>query len=96
MGSPFNICELKTPFTLPKRDWQDIYSANDKKTIYAFVYWDTKDNEPGFRVLIYNSKENKFNETERYEGCCKSLSWSNGVFNWESSPAGTGAINEKT
>ena len=96
MGSPFNICKLKTPFSLPNKDWQDIYSVNDEKTIYAFVYWDTKDNEPGFRVLIYNHKNNKIKESERYEGCCKKLSWSNEGFIYESFPGGTGIINAKT
>lgn len=96
MGSPFNICELKAPFSLPKREWQDIYSMNDKNSVYAFVYWDTKNNEPGFRVLIYNLETSKITESERLEGYCESLRWSTEGFIWESFPGGTGVINEKT
>jgi len=96
MGSPFNTCELKAPFTLPEREWQDICSVNEKKSIYAFVYWDTKDNNPGFKVLTYNKETNKFTESEHLEGCCKSLKWSSEGFIWESFPEGTGIISEKT
>jgi len=96
MGSPYNTCELETPFSLPEREWQDLYSVNENNSICAFVYWDIIENNPGFRVLIYNKETNKFTESEHLEGCCKSLNWSKKGFIWEAYPEGTGIISEKT
>ena len=80
MGSSFQICELDlkgrwTP-NLPNYDWQNIYAQSDNKRYLALVAWDTENNEPGFKIIIIDSKNKSMSETKRINGCCESIEWS--------------------
>jgi hypothetical protein len=86
MGSPFNHAYLKLEGKwvpdLPKDGWQDIYAHSDNGNILALVRWDTENNEPGFRLVMIDTKRKAVEETDRIPGCCESLEWRGAGFSY--------------
>ena len=85
MGSPYQSCKLtlEGPWVpeLPDRAWQDIWAYDPKGRFLAFIAWDIdQDNEPGFRVLVIDTKSKTTTESLRFAGCCNSIQWSSTGF----------------
>lgn len=81
-GSPYNLAELKiignSDFKInSNNDWQNIQAWSKDNRHFALVKWETKNSEPGFRVILFNSKQGKLIETERIAGCCNKLKLDN-------------------
>jgi len=84
MGSPYVACELiiddDWPTLLPKHGWQDKIARSPDNRFIGLVRWDTRDNTPGFRILILDTEIKQGTESQRIEGCCDALLWRrNGV-----------------
>jgi hypothetical protein len=77
MGSPHNVCDINIKpnnyIELPNYDWQDIGTISKDKKFVCFVAWDIKDNNPGFRLIIINTKSKIIKESERKNGICESI-----------------------
>lgn len=77
-GSPYSLAELnvvgKPDFKIKrKNDWQNIqYWTKDYK-YFALVKWDLKKNEPGFRVILFDSKNGQIKQSDRISGCCNKI-----------------------
>ena len=80
MGSPFNCCELSLSGNwvpeLPKEGWQDKFAHDPSGRYLALILWDNSENSnPGFCVVVIDSKEKKVEKKQRIEGCCKLIEW---------------------
>jgi hypothetical protein len=80
MGSPYQVCDLKLKGSwvpkLPKYDCQNIFSQSSDRRYLALVAWDiNKNNSPGFKIVIIDSKEKTISETDRIRGCCDTIQW---------------------
>jgi len=79
MGSPFNICDLEIDSEwrslLPEHDWQDKIAYSPDQRFIGLVRWDTRGNEPGFRIIILDTETKQRAESPRIDGCCDHVSW---------------------
>ena len=81
-GSPYNLAELETTeeckFSIEKNDnWQDKHSWTTNGKYFAQVKWDLENNEPGFRIIIFDSEKGEVMKTDRISGCCAKLKLNN-------------------
>ena len=77
-GSPYNLAELnvigKSDFKIKRNnDWQNIQTWTKDYKYFALVQWDLKNNEPGFRVILFDSKKGQLKKTDRISGCCNKI-----------------------
>ena len=81
-GSPYNLAELniigKPDFIIKKNnDWQNIQSWTKDYKYFILVKWDLKNNEPSFRVILFDSKKGQLKKTDRISGCCNTIKLNN-------------------
>lgn len=78
MGSPYNSgkAELQGEFIpgLPERGFQDLYAVSVDGQICFLVEWVSIVN-PGFRVWKIDARQRNVLKSNRIEGCCKEISW---------------------
>jgi hypothetical protein len=77
-GSAYNLAELnivgKSDFKIKRNnDWQNIQSWTKDYKYFAVVKWDIKNSEPGFRVILFDSKNGQLEKTDRISGCCNKI-----------------------
>lgn len=77
-GSPYNLAELniigKPNFKIKRNnDWQNIQTWTKDFKHFALIKWDLKNNEPGFRVILFDSKKGQLKKTDRIPGCCNKI-----------------------
>ena len=96
MGSPFNSCRLSLNGDwIPEiglDDYQDKYAESPGKEYLALVKWDVKQNNPGFRLVIVDSRGRTVTTSSRVSGCCQSLEWVTGGFRWATSEGKSGIV----
>jgi len=64
----------KSDFKIKRNnDWQNIQSWTNDYKYFALVQWDLKNNEPGFRVILFDSKKGQLKKTGRISGCCNKI-----------------------
>ena len=81
-GSPYNLAELnvigKSDFKIKQNnDWQNIQTWTKDYKYFALIKWDLINNEPGFRVILFDSKKGQLKKTDRISGCCNKLKLDN-------------------
>ena len=77
-GSPYNLAELniigKADFKIKRNnDWQNIQAWTEDYKYFALIKWDLRNNEPGFNVILFDSKKGQLKKTDRISGCCNKL-----------------------
>jgi len=77
-GSPYNLAELniigKSDFIIKRNnDWQNIQSWTKDYKYLALVKWDLKNSDPGFKVILFDSKKGQLKKTDRISGCCNKI-----------------------
>lgn len=97
MGSPFKGCRIRisgewSPALPSDCVWQDIMAQNPTGRYTALVYWDTQQNEPGFRVAVLDAEQRTISPSARIEGCCQRLWWEAGEFKWCAMRVVTGSV----
>lgn len=83
-GSPYKVAEIETigrcNFELKRfNDWQDIHSWSTDDKYLAQVKWDIEHNEPGFRIVLFDSELGQVMQTDRVVGCCHKIRLDNNV-----------------
>lgn len=89
MGSSFNHCRAvlsgRWVPELPDGGdgFQDLSAWSPAGEYLGLVRWAiSRDNEPGFRILIVDVMHRTLTQSRRIAGCCASLAWSNGGFGY--------------
>lgn len=86
-SSPFRTClvllEGEWAPQLPARTWQPLWARSPDERLTALVYWDIRDDGPGFVVVTLDVEKKSVIESERQRGCCRALSWRIDGFAWE-------------
>jgi hypothetical protein len=72
--------------------WQDLYAESPRGSLLALSAWLVEYDQPGFRIYVINIKTHDFKFTGRIPGFCKSLSWDENRFIWESSDGALGYV----
>jgi hypothetical protein len=79
MGSPFNGAkvELRGDFVplFTNETFQDIYTISNDGLICFLVEWVHINNNPAFRVWKIDARQRNVLKSNRIEGCCKGISW---------------------
>lgn len=88
MGSPYSCCKLQLEGRwVPKLTtdgWQNLWAKSQNGRLLALVAWAiNKKNEPGFRIVVIDSKTKKVHKGKRVSGCCKSIAWTGTGFSYE-------------
>ena len=82
MGSPYRLAEMELQGNwipeLPKTGWQDLFAESVNGRYLGLVAWMTENNEPGFKLVVIDKREQVVRESQRIPGCCQSLSWQAG------------------
>jgi len=98
MGSPYSICKVRlTGKWVPKLpgdgdDYQNLRAWSSDGGSLALIRWDHRGNDPGFRVVIVAVAQQRVRMSARVKGCCESLEWKNGAFNYRSFVLSQGQI----
>jgi hypothetical protein len=84
MGSPYHACTLRldgewTP-ALPADGWIRISAFSPDRRFTGLAHWDSRDNAPGFRIFTIDCVERNYELSDRIDGYCQSLAWSDGKF----------------
>jgi hypothetical protein len=79
-GSPYHSCKLRldgewTP-SLPTDGWIRISAFSPDRRYTGLAHWDKVDNAPGFRIITIDCVERSYEISDRSEGFCQSLAWS--------------------
>jgi len=77
-GSPYNRADLihtnyKNIKLGTNNDWQDKFSWSPNNEFLALVKWEIIDADPGFSIMLLNTKTGEMTETSRILGCCESI-----------------------
>lgn len=89
MGSPYNVCRVVLSGQwvpdLPDdgSGFQDRAAWSTDGDFLGLVQWAAGRNEPGFRVLIVDVQNRTLTRSRRIAGCCTSLIWSAGGFEYQ-------------
>jgi len=84
MGSPYHACTLRldgewTP-ALPADGWIRISAFSPDRRFTGLAHWDSRDNAPGFRIFTIDCVERNYELSDRIDGYCQSLAWSDDKF----------------
>src|SRR5690606_19850820 len=64
----------KSDFTMKRNnDWQNIQAWTKDFKHFALVKWDLKNSDPGFKVILFDSKKGQLKKTDRISGCCNKI-----------------------
>lgn len=84
VGSPYQSCKLRLDGewapSLPAEGWIRVSAFSPDRRFTGLVHWDTRDNAPGFRVFAIDSVDRSYEISDRYDGYCQSLAWSDNKF----------------
>lgn len=83
-GSPYHACQLRldgewTP-ALPATGWIRISAFSPDRRFTGLAHWDSRDNAPGFRIFTIDCVERNYELSDRIDGYCQSLAWSDDKF----------------
>jgi hypothetical protein len=83
-GSPYHACKLRldgewTP-SLPADGWIRISAFSPDRRFTAVAHWDQRDDSPGFRIFTIDSVDRSYEISDRIDGFCQSLAWSEDKF----------------
>jgi hypothetical protein len=84
IGSPYHACTLRldgewTP-ALPADGWIRISAFSPDRRFTGLAHWDSRDNAPGFRIFTIDCVERNYELSDRIDGYCQSLAWSDDKF----------------
>ena len=89
MGSPFDGCDLRlegawVPKLSNREGWQNLSASSTNGRLLALIAWAINSkNDPGFKIVIIDSKARKVHRGKRIPGCCKSIEWTGTGFSYE-------------
>ena len=83
-GSPYHSCKLRldgewTP-SLPVDGWIRVSAFSPDRRYTGLAHWDTVNNAPGFRIITIDYVERNYDISDRTDGFCQSLAWSDDKF----------------
>jgi len=83
-GSLYQTCKLRldgdwTP-ALPADGWIRISAFSPDRRFTGLAHWETRDNAPGFRIVTIDCVERSYEISDRTDGFCQSLAWSEDKF----------------
>ena len=83
-GSPYHACKLRldgdwTP-SLPTDGWIRVSAFSADRRFTGLAHWDTRDTAPGFRIFTIDCVERTYELSDRFDGYCQSLAWSEDKF----------------
>jgi hypothetical protein len=83
-GSLYQTCKLQldgdwTP-ALPADGWIRISAFSPDRRFTGLAHWDSRENAPGFRIVTIDSVERSYEISDRTDGYCQSLAWSEDKF----------------
>ena len=83
-GSPYQSCKLgldgEWAPSLPPDGWIRISAFSPDRRFTGLAHWDTRDKSPGFRIFTIDCIERNYDLSDRYDGFCQSLAWSDDKF----------------
>lgn len=83
-GSPYQSCKLRLDGewipSLPTDGWVRVSAFSADRRFTGLAHWDTRDNSPGFRVFTIDCVERDYDMSDRHDGYCQSLAWSDDKF----------------
>ena len=84
VGSPYHSCKLRldgewAPL-LPADGWIRVSAFSPDRRFTGLAHWDTRDTAPGFRIFTIDSGERAYEMSDRFDGYCQSLAWSDDKF----------------
>ena len=87
MGA-MDVCELRLEGRwvpkLPSDGWQNLWAQSSNGRLLALVAWAiSKKNEPGFRIVVIDSRAKLVHKGKRMAGCCTSIAWAGTGFDYE-------------
>jgi hypothetical protein len=84
MGSPYHACKLRLDGewapVLPTDGWIRVSAFSPDRRFTGLAHWDTRDNAPGFRIFTIDCGERTYEMSDRFDGYCQSLAWSDDKF----------------
>ena len=84
MGSPYQRCTLRLDGEwvpeLERTDWVRVSAMSPDRRFVGLARWDTPANTPGFRVITIDCVGREVATSDRFEGCCQALSWTDKGF----------------
>jgi len=83
-GSPYSSCSVRldgawTP-SLPADGWIRVSAFSPDRRFVGLAHWDAREASQGFRVLTIDCVDQSYEISERTDGFCQSLAWSDGKF----------------
>ena len=83
-GSPYQSCKLRldgqwTP-SLPADGWIRVSAFSPDRRFTGLAHWETRNNSTGFRVFTIDAAERSYEISDRFDGYCQSLAWSDDKF----------------
>jgi hypothetical protein len=83
-GSPYSSCSLRLDGTwtpsLPTDGWIRVSAFSPDRRFVGLAHWDARETSQGFRVLTIDCVERSYEISDRTDGFCQSLAWSDGKF----------------
>jgi hypothetical protein len=65
---------------LPADGWIRVSAFSPDRRFTGLAHWDTRNNSTGFRVFTIDAAERSYEISDRFDGYCQSLAWSDGKF----------------
>jgi hypothetical protein len=83
-GSPYSSCSLRldgawTP-SLPADGWIRVSAFSPDRRFLGLAHWDARESSQGFRILTIDCVDRSYEISDRTDGFCQSLAWSDGRF----------------
>ena len=83
-GLPYHACKLQLDGewapSLPADGWIRISAFSADRRFTGLAHWDTRDDSPGFRIITIDCVERTYEISDRLDGYCQSLAWSDDRF----------------
>jgi hypothetical protein len=83
-GSPYTACKLgldgEWAPNLPAEGWVRVSAFSPDRRFTGLAHWDTPDNSPGFHIVTIDCVERTWEISNRVDGFCQALAWSDGKF----------------
>jgi hypothetical protein len=84
-GSPYNRADLIHTYHKNikldyNNDWQDKISWSPNNEFLVLVRWKIIEADPGFSIILLNTKTGEMTESKRIRGCCESINLNDDLF----------------
>ena len=83
-GSPYQSCKVRLDGewapSLPADGWIRVSAFSPDRRFTGLAHWDARDRSPGFRIFTIDSVERSYEMSDRRDGYCQSLAWSEDKF----------------